>query len=283
LCPARYAAYCPGGTRYLARPRGLFNLLALDIMLAPTRSASAVAPAEDVSSSSAGDLLLALAVDTLKQGLVLFDETGHVIGVNAAARRSIDLCDDVELTPSSEPPHDRIRIRIRHGAVQLKLERALRACTTPASPGLRLMSLHAMAARDPRQAQALILTVENGQPGLILQLSSIAPSSLPDSPRPHACVLGVLIDRSASPTLEPGMLRDLFGLTDAESRVAEAYLRVDTVKEVGQMLKVSANTVKTHLAAVYLKTGCTRQAQLVRLLMSLSEISDEGSAGSLAQ
>jgi DNA-binding CsgD family transcriptional regulator len=57
--------------------------------------------------------------------------------------------------------------------------------------------------------------------------------------------------------------------------VAEAYLRVDTVKEVGVMLGVSANTIKTHLAAVYQKTGCTRQAQLVRLLMSLSEISDE--------
>jgi DNA-binding CsgD family transcriptional regulator len=252
-------------------------------MLAPTRSAAAVAPAEDVSSSLAGDPLLALAVDTLKQGLVLFDASGHVIGVNAAARRSIDLCEDVELASSTEPPHDRTRLRVKHSAVQLKLERALRACIAPASSGVRLTSLHAMTARDPRQAQALILTVENGQPGLILQLSSIAPPSLPNSPPPHGCVLGVLVDRSAAPTLEPGMLRDLFGLTDAESRVAEAYLRVDTVKEVGLMLKISANTVKTHLAAVYLKTGCARQAQLVRLLMSLSDISDEGQAGSLAQ
>ena len=249
-------------------------------MLAPTRSASAAAPAEDVSSSVAGDPVLALAVDTIKQGLILFDATGQVIGVNAAARRSIDACDDLDLASSAEPPHDKIRLRIKNSAVQLKLERALRACATPGASGLRLISRPAVAAHDSIHAQALILSVDNGQPCLILQLSSITPPSLPHSPRPHACVLGVLIDRSASPTLEPGMLRDLFGLTDAESRVAEAYLRVDTVKEVGQLLHISANTVKTHLAAVYLKTGCTRQAQLVRLLMSLSEISDEGGQGS---
>ncbi len=266
----------------MARPHGFRNLLALDTMLAPTRSARAVAPAEDALSSAAGYPLLALAVDTLKQGLVLFDETAHVIGVNTAARRSIDLCDGVELSASTEPPHGRIRLRVRHGAAQLKLERALRACLTPASPGPQPLSVQALPARDPRQAHALVLTVENGQPGLILQLSSIAPLSLPHSPRPHACVLGVLIDRRASPTLEPGMLRDLFGLTEAESRVAEAYLRFDTVKEVGQMLNISANTVKTHLAAVYQKTGCTRQAQLVRLLMSLSEISDDGGTDSPA-
>ena len=78
-------------------------------MLAPTRSAAAIAPAEDVFSSVAGDPLLALAVDTLKQGLILFDETGHVIGVNAAARRSIGTHGEVELAISSQPPHDRIR------------------------------------------------------------------------------------------------------------------------------------------------------------------------------
>jgi DNA-binding CsgD family transcriptional regulator len=239
------------------------------------RSASAMAPADDVTTSATGAPLLALAVDTLKQGLVLFDATGHVIGANAAARRSIEQRSEIELAASAEPPHDRIRLQIKRSATQLKLERALRACIAPIAATLQSPTLRALAARDPRPAQALILTYEDGQPGLILQLSPIGPQSMSRSPGPHACVLGVLIDRSSSASLEPSMLRDLFGLTDAEARVAEAYLRVDTVKEVGVMLGVSANTIKTHLAAVYLKTGCTRQAQLVRLLMSLSEISDE--------
>jgi len=248
-------------------------------MLAPTRSAAAVAPAEDVFSSAAGDPLLALAVDTLKQGLVLFDATGHVIGVNAAARRSIDLRQGVELALSPEFPHGRIRLRIKQSALQLKLEQALRGCIARVQSQSHPLAIPlASARRDVRPAQSLVLTFERGQPGLILQLSAITPPSLPQGPRPHACVLGVLVDRSASPTLEPNMLQDLFGLTDAESRVAEAYLRVDSVKEVAGLLGVSSNTIKTHLAAVYLKTGCTRQAQLVRLLMALSEISDEDGA-----
>ncbi len=244
-------------------------------MLARTRPASAVAPADDAIASASGAPLLALAVDTLKQGLMLFDAIGHVIGVNAAARRSIEQRSEIELAASAEPPHDRIRLLVKRSATQLALERALRACLLPAASALQSPTLRALASRDPRPAQALILSYDSGQPELILQLSPIAPQSTPQSPGPHACVLGVLIDRNCSPSLEPTMLRDLFGLTDAEARVAEAYLRVDTVKEVGVMLGVSANTIKTHLAAVYQKTGCTRQAQLVRLLMSLSEISDE--------
>jgi DNA-binding CsgD family transcriptional regulator len=136
------------------------------------------------------------------------------------------------------------------------------------------MTLQATLSREPRAPLALVLSSEQGQPGLILQLSPMPCHTL-RTDKGQPAVLGVLIDRCSAPSLEPSMLRDLFGLTDAESRVAGAYLRVDTVKDVAQLLGVSANTVKTHLAAVYMKTGCTRQAQLVRLLMALSELGDE--------
>lgn len=238
-------------------------------MLASTRTAF-VALGADVHAFAPGDSLLALAVDTLRQGLILFDAAGYVVGANAAARRTIEQHPELEFAASPEPPHDRTRLQIRRSALQLKLERALKACGGSASGSL---TFQAALSRDAKATQALVLTFDNGQPGLILQLSTMPATNREDSGRP--VVLGVLIDRSSPASLEPSMLRDLFGLTEAESRVAEAYLRVDTVKDVAQLLGVSANTVKTHLAAVYLKTGCTRQAQLVRLLMSLSEASDE--------
>ncbi|MEI7443809.1 MAG: helix-turn-helix transcriptional regulator [Burkholderiales bacterium] len=240
-------------------------------MFASTRTAS-VASGEDAPASSNGDSLLALAVDTLRQGLILFDESGYVVGANATARRTVAQHADLEFAASPEPPHDRMRLQVRRSALQLKLERALRACaSTGSGPGS--LTLQAALSREPRPSQALVLTFDHGQPGLILQLSAMPSPARGDAGQP--VVLGVLIDRSSPASLEPAMLRDLFGLTEAESRVAEAYLRVDTVKDVAQLLGVSANTVKTHLASVYLKTGCTRQAQLVRLLMSLSEASDE--------
>jgi PAS domain-containing protein len=202
-------------------------------------------PSDDAADTGGGSPMLALAVDTLRQGLLVFDASGHVLSANAAARRAIDARPDIELEASPEPPAGRIRLQIRKSATQLKLERSLRAC---AAMGMQPPTLRMSTARGARPAQALILTTRLGQPELILQLSPM-PMHVSDGDR--AVVLGVLIDRAYTPTLDPELLRDLFGLTEAESRVAEAYLRVDSVKDVAQLLGVSVNTVKTHLAASY--------------------------------
>jgi DNA-binding CsgD family transcriptional regulator len=225
--------------------------------------------AESPLGHAPGDPMLAQAVDTLKQGLILFDATGHLLTANAAARTAIALRTDLRIAESAEPPHDRLRLYIKRAALQLKLDHAIKACAIAAE---KVLAVDVSRAGPQRAQHAMILSFEHGQPGLILQLAPM-PTRLP-SAKPAPAVLGVLIDRSHVPCIDPGMLRHLFGLTDAESRVAEAYLRADTVKDVAALLAISTNTVKTHLAAAYLKTGCTRQAQFVRLLMTLSELSD---------
>lgn len=225
--------------------------------------------AERPLASAPGDPMLAHAVDTLKQGLILFDATGHLLTANAAARSAIALRSELRIAESAEPPHDRLRLYIKRTSLQLKLDHAIKACAIAAE---KVLAADAGRAGPQRAQHAMILSFEHGQPGLILQLAPM-PSRL-QSAKPAPAVLGVLIDRSHVPCIDPGMLRHLFGLTDAESRVAEAYLRADTVKDVATLLAISTNTVKTHLAAAYLKTGCTRQAQFVRLLMTLSELSD---------
>jgi DNA-binding CsgD family transcriptional regulator len=231
------------------------------------------------STTSPPSSLLSLAVDSLKQALLVFDDAGCVLGANAAAHRTIEQRTDVELAASPEPPHDRVRLMVRRTALQLRLERALRG-----SPGVRPGAFDG-AARPAgacsRGPQALVLAEDAGQPSLILQLTPIDPSAA-HLVCPSAVLLGVLIDRRCNPSLDTAMLRELFGMTDAEARVSEAYLRVDTVKDVAQLLGVSVNTVKTHLAAAYLKTGCTRQAQFVRLLMALSELGEMTPAGRAA-
>lgn len=231
----------------------------IDLMSSKTGTTSA-----SHSAPSVGDPLLALTVDTLRQGLILLDAGGHLIAANAAAQRAIRQHPALDWASSPEPPHDRLRLQVRRSALQLRFERALRHCAAT-SPS---------AGAAP---QVVAFPDDRGQPTLILQLSPIAlpEPNRADDAAPRAAVLGVLVDRASEPVLEPAMLRELFGLTEAESRVAEAYLRADTVKEVGERLGVSVNTVKTHLAAVYQKTGCTRQAQMVRLLMALSGLGDE--------
>ncbi|WP_394763225.1 helix-turn-helix transcriptional regulator [Phenylobacterium sp.] len=65
-------------------------------------------------------------------------------------------------------------------------------------------------------------------------------------------------------------LRALFGLTYAEAKVATAIFQGLTMREAAALLGVALNTVRFQLARVYEKTGATRQAELVKLMMRLS-------------
>jgi len=219
-----------------------------------------------------GDPMLAHATNALKQGLMLFDAIGTVLTVNGAARRALERRAEVELTTPGDPTDGTMRLRLKRSSLHQRFERAVRSCAVaPARLGVPLGD-----GLAERRTQALILTFENGQPGLILHLSPLVGTHDPPAADPgHPAVLGVLIDRASEPRIEPTVLRELFGLTEAETRVAEAYLTLDTVKDVARLIGISTNTVKKHLSAVYHKTGCTQQAQLVRLLMALSELQDE--------
>ena len=63
----------------------------------------------------------------------------------------------------------------------------------------------------------------------------------------------------------------LFGLTPAEARVATAIFDGMSMREAADALQVAHNTVRVQLARVYEKTGVTRQAELVKMMMRLAE------------
>lgn len=65
-------------------------------------------------------------------------------------------------------------------------------------------------------------------------------------------------------------LREMFGLTPAEARVALELLEGHDTRAIAQRLKLSFNTVRVHLARIMDKTHTTRQAELVRLMMRIA-------------
>lgn len=62
----------------------------------------------------------------------------------------------------------------------------------------------------------------------------------------------------------------LFGLTPAEARVATAVFQGLSLKEAADQFGVSFNTVRFQYARLAEKTGVTRQAELVKLMMRLA-------------
>jgi DNA-binding CsgD family transcriptional regulator len=63
------------------------------------------------------------------------------------------------------------------------------------------------------------------------------------------------------------LLRQLYGLTAAETRLVEALLKGDSLKEYAESVGVSFDTVRTHMKHVLAKTGTSRQAELIGELM----------------
>jgi DNA-binding CsgD family transcriptional regulator len=82
--------------------------------------------------------------------------------------------------------------------------------------------------------------------------------------------LVLIIDPEDEPELPAALLRRLYHFTEAEVEVALHIMRGADPKHISEQLSVSLTTVRTHLQHVFDKTGTHRQAELVRLLLTLS-------------
>ncbi|MGH3644465.1 MAG: helix-turn-helix transcriptional regulator [Mycobacterium sp.] len=93
-------------------------------------------------------------------------------------------------------------------------------------------------------------------------------SSGPDGDRPRALVIVIDPERQAEPPRD--LLNRLYGLTRAEAEIALRVLRGDGLKPISEEMSLSLATVKTHLHHVFSKTETHRQAELVRLLLTIA-------------
>ena len=76
-------------------------------------------------------------------------------------------------------------------------------------------------------------------------------------------------DPQGIPTLDATLLHRLYGISAAESRVAQELLGGQTLQATAAKLHLGENTVKTHLQHLFEKTHTSRQQQLIRLLLGL--------------
>jgi DNA-binding CsgD family transcriptional regulator len=86
----------------------------------------------------------------------------------------------------------------------------------------------------------------------------------------EALALLVIVDPEHTPTAPAAILAQLFGLTAAETRLALALASELTLVQAAEQFGVSFQTVRAQLRAIFAKTQTSRQAELMRLLSSLS-------------
>ncbi|MFI6867333.1 helix-turn-helix transcriptional regulator [Nocardia sp. NPDC050406] len=119
------------------------------------------------------------------------------------------------------------------------------------------------AAAGPAEVGGSIAIARSGKRPLTVH---IAP--LDGSAHCRAVLLTVDPDDDQGPS--PAALQELYGLTETESLVARGVLRGDGLPAVAAQLRVSVSTARTHLQHIFVKTGTHRQAELVRVLLTVA-------------
>jgi DNA-binding CsgD family transcriptional regulator/PAS domain-containing protein len=189
------------------------------------------------------------AIDRVATGIILLGDQGRILHTNQKAAQLLDENDG---------------LKVVHGCLQGEsvsetnaLEHLIsQARATSTGTGLGPGGAIKISRRLRPALHILISPVRN------LALDSATPV--------HAVIF--VSDPSQKVRPPDVILRVLFGLTPAESRLALLLCDGHTPRQIADLIGVSTNTLKTQLTSIYRKTGTSRQSQLVRLLGSVMPI-----------
>jgi DNA-binding CsgD family transcriptional regulator/PAS domain-containing protein len=144
----------------------------------------------------------------------------------------------------------------------------LTASSSPVARGLEALIARA-ASPDSSRREAGSMGLKTPSRRLPLSLV-VAPLRSDRSLGPRAAsVLVCVADLEAGLSLPERQMRELFGLTPAETRLALELLKGADLREAAQSLGTSPTTVRNQLATIFAKTDVNRQAELIQLMMRL--------------
>ena len=109
-----------------------------------------------------------------------------------------------------------------------------------------------------------------GLPGLVLHLSPVV-DRRPDFRARRVAALVLVVDPASRPRIAPELLAAGLGLTPMESQVAALLAQGRTVRDIAAAMGRGERTIRWHLGHIFNKHGLSRQADLVRLVLSLVE------------
>ncbi|GAB3629951.1 helix-turn-helix transcriptional regulator [Pandoraea terrae] len=208
----------------------------------------AVALYNTLDELEAERILYAGTIDRMRVGTAILDESGRVIKRNLAADRLLAAADGVYLSQGALHAH----CPIEHRKFQKLVDAALEA------------RLHATTPR----MEVTTLSRPGGTAPLSVLIRSI-PRTYDARERLRRPALAVFIrDPVGSPEASRETLRKLFHLTPNETELALLLVDGLTLDEAAEALGVAKNTARTHLRGVFAKTGATRQAVLVKMLLN---------------
>ena len=193
-------------------------------------------------------------VYTMQDAAILLNGRGEIMFMNATAESLLRDGDGLYMGWGDSP--------------------ALVAADSAASASLTLAIRQALATArgsDSLFDGVLPVSRRSGLPPYLVMVTPLAPATLSlwDTVDNGARVLVQIVDPAAKTARQAQHLGRMFGLTEAETRVAAMIGSGLTQPEIANLLGVSVNTVKTHTSRCFAKTDVRTQAAHARLIAAI--------------
>lgn len=186
------------------------------------------------------------AVDQLSVATIILDEHGRLLNTNAVASALLAEADG--LCRSGQHLH------IEDRTINRKLQESL------------INIIRAQQSGETSVVRALRVPRASGKADLGLVIRPV-PASEWSEGQSSPCAAVFISDPELQDPASRQILGELFGLTPAETNVAILLSRGLSLAEVAQAQNISRHTARAQLKAIFSKTGASRQAELVRMVI----------------
>ena len=194
------------------------------------------------------DTTVTALLDNPRIGVLHLDRRGQIIEVNDRARRILRYGDGLS---------DRDGVLCaREAADRLRLERLV-ASALPASGAVALSG-------------SMLLGRSSGSPPFVVHVKPVAVPQ-PDYGARHIAALILIIEPKSQHRIDPDLVAGTLGLTPMESRVAAGLAEGKSVRDMAEATGRTPGSIYWHLKQIYQKQPISRQADLVRLVLSITE------------
>ena len=196
--------------------------------------------------AEAHNTTVAALLDNPRIGVLHLDRRGQIIAAN-----------------------DRARSLLRHGDGLSEEDGALRA----RAPGDQFRLQQLMTDALPTSGAVTVsgsmrLGRSSGLPPFVVHVKPVGVPH-PDYGARHVAALVLIVDPGRR--IDPGLVATTLGLTPMESQVAAWLAEGKSVQDMAEATRHTRDAIYWHLKHIYKKQSISRQADLVRLVLSIAE------------
>ena len=166
--------------------------------------------------------------------------------------------------------NDRARYILRHGDGITDRDGILRARLPEEQPRLERLIAGALAPAGVAVSRSMLIRRSTVLPPFVMHVTPVGVRQ-PDYGAARIAALVLIVEPGQPARLDSLLVAGTLGLTSAESQIAVWLAEGLTVREIAVALGRQYHTIRWHLRQIYRKLGLTRQADLVRLVLSVAK------------